>query len=339
VSTSSIRRNLRGPWVTDNDPYSINQFGHPYQGSMYHGLARSAGLNYWESLGYAFAGSAVWEIAGETTPPSKNDQIASGVAGTFLGEALFRMANVVLESGGGLPPAWREVAAAAISPPTGFNRLVYGSRFNNLFESHNPIYYSRLQFGVSHAAQTSPGATTGLKRTEAIADFSMDYGLPGKPGYTYKRPFDYFSFQATASSANIFESILTRGLLFGTDYEVGRNYRGIWGLYGSYDYISPQVFRVSSTALSLGTTAEWRPSHQFAVQGTGLFGLGYAGVGTINGARDRDYHYGVAPQAVVALRMIFADRASLDVSAREYFVSSVASDSAGRGGHDNIARA
>ena len=35
-------------WVVDQDPFAINQLGHPYQGSMFHGFARSAGLNYWE---------------------------------------------------------------------------------------------------------------------------------------------------------------------------------------------------------------------------------------------------------------------------------------------------
>ncbi len=64
VSLDSIRRNLRSSWVIDRDPFKINQFGHPYQGSMYHGFARSAGLDFWESLGYAFAGSIAWEIAG-----------------------------------------------------------------------------------------------------------------------------------------------------------------------------------------------------------------------------------------------------------------------------------
>src|SRR4051812_12322049 len=67
VSLSSVRRNATGPWVVDNDPFSINQFLHPYQGSMYHGFARSAGLNYWQSLGYALGGSTMWELAGETT--------------------------------------------------------------------------------------------------------------------------------------------------------------------------------------------------------------------------------------------------------------------------------
>jgi hypothetical protein len=70
---STIRRNLRSSWVVDSDPFKVNQLGHPYQGSIYHAFARSAGLDYWESLGYAFAGSALWEIAGERTPPSRND--------------------------------------------------------------------------------------------------------------------------------------------------------------------------------------------------------------------------------------------------------------------------
>ena len=67
--------------------------------------------------------------------------------------------------------------------------------------------------------------------------------------------------------------------------------------------------------------------------------MGYANVSTLNGAGDRDYHYGIAPQALVSMRLIYADRASLDLSAREYFVSEVASDPAGRGGNDTIMRA
>ena len=108
---TSIRDNLHGNWQVDNDPYKVNQVGHPYQGSMYHGFARSAGLGYWEAAGYTFAGSMLWEIAGERTPPSMNDQIASGIAGSFFGEALFRMASLVLEQGGGMSPFWREWAA------------------------------------------------------------------------------------------------------------------------------------------------------------------------------------------------------------------------------------
>jgi len=336
---STIQRNLRRKWVVDDDPFKTNQLGHPYQGSMYHGFARSAGLSYWESLGYTFLGSAAWEIAGEKTPPSKNDQITTGIGGSFLGEALFRMSSLILEKGDG-PRFWREVSAAVVSPSTGFNRLAFGDRFDGIFDSHNPARYSRLGLGYAGTTQNIPGTSTALKRNELQADFSIDYGLPGKPGYNYTRPFDYFSFQATASSANVFENVMTRGLLFGSAYERGsatRGTRGVWGLYGSYDYISPQSFRVSSTALSLGTTAQTWLTNSIALQGTALAGVGYAAVSTSRGNPERDYHYGVAPQALLALRLIFGEAASLDVTAREYFVSRAGA--ADTGGHDNIARA
>jgi hypothetical protein len=337
VSLESIRHNLHSSWGVDSDPFRTNQLGHPYQGSMYHGFARSAGFDFWPSMGYTFAGSALWEIAGENTPPSRNDQIASGIGGSFLGESLFRMSSLLLEKGGGLPPFWREVAAAAISPSTGYNRLVMGKRLDAIFASRNPEYYSQAQVGVMGATDDNRGSRTGLKRYEAQTDFSLDYGLPGKDGYQYTRPFDYFSFTATVSSADLFENVMTRGLLLGKDYQAGKNYRGIWGLYGSYDFISPQTFRISTTAVSLGTTGQWRASDSIVVQGTGSAGLGYAAVGAVGGSTDRDYHYGVAPQALLALRVIFGDRSSLDLTAREYFVSRVGGT--GRGGHDNIARA
>lgn len=337
VSGSSIRRNLNSGWGTDRDPFKTNQLGHPYQGSMYHGFARSAGLNYWESLGYAFAGSLAWEIAGENTRPSRNDQISSGVGGTFLGEALFRMSSLVLEKADGVPTIWREMGAAVISPATGFNRLAFGDRFDKVFASNNPVHYTRLGIGAMATAQNVQGASTQLTRNEAQVDFSLDYGLPGGPNYSYKRPFDYFTFQGTASSANVFENVMTRGMLIGREYEAGKNYRGIWGLYGSYDYISPQTYRVSSTALSLGTTGELLLGHNVSLQGTVMAGVGYAAAGTIRGVSDTDYHYGVAPQALVAARLIFGDAASLDVTGREYFVTRATSG--GRGGHDNIARA
>lgn len=335
---TSIRRNLRASWAVDNDPFSINQLGHPYQGSIYHGFARSAGLGYWEALGYTFAGSAAWEIAGETTGPSRNDQINTGIGGSFLGEALFRLSSLMIEHGGGAPPLWRELGAAALSPSAGFNRLVFGNRFGPIFASRDPAYYSRIQIGFSGTARVNQGtSTTKLKPNEALTDFSIDYGLPGKPGYSYTRPFDYFNLQATASSANGFENLMTRGMLKGRAYEAGANGRGIWGLYGSYDYIAPQIFRISSTALSLGTTGEWRVSDSMALQGTAMLGLGYAAVGTTRGdVTEREYHYGVAPQALVAMRLIFAESASLDLTAREYFVSTVAATD--RGGHDNIVR-
>ena len=290
---------IDGPWGVDTDAFDINQFGHPYQGSIYHGFARSAGLNYWESLIYTNVGSYLWETGGETTNPSINDQFASGIGGSFFGEALFRMASLVLEGDGGKPGFWRELGATVISPPTGINRLVFGNRFKPIFPSHNPATFSRVQIGASMKADLNDkSASSPTIRTEPSIDFTMAYGLPGKPGYSYSRPFDYFHFEFTslANKDNPFDDVMIRGFLLGKDYEAGTSYRGIWGLYGGYDYISPHIFRVSSTSLSLGTTYQWWLSRSVALQGSLLGGVGYAAAGNVSQVGDRDYHYGVAPQ-------------------------------------------
>ena len=333
TSVSSIRRNLRRRWVTENDPFAINQFGHPYQGAMYHGFARSAGLNFWTSFGYTFAGSAMWEIAGETTPPSWNDQIASGIAGSFLGEALFRVGNLVIETGPAPTRRGRKLVTAATSVPLSVNRHLFGQRFDRVYPSRDAAYYRRIYIGASATTESRGDANINLRPTEGVFDVSMEYGLPGVEDYHYTRPFDYFSMQATATTGSGLESILLRGLLVGTAYKAGGTH-GVWGVYGNYDYVAPQLFRVSSTALALGTTFEWRPSDVLAVQGTALGGAGFAAVGALTRRDTSDYHYGIAPQAVIASRVIFGDRAAIDLSAREYYVSRVA----GTSGHDNIIR-
>lgn len=104
-----------GHWQFDKDSFSTNQLRHPYQGAMYYLLARSSGLGYWTSWGYTLMGSFLWETGGETTLPSINDQIMSGVTGVFLGEPLFRMSSLILEEG-------------AKGPASGGNSLASSSR-------------------------------------------------------------------------------------------------------------------------------------------------------------------------------------------------------------------
>jgi len=313
---------IHGPWGYDNDTFPVNQIGHPYQGTIYYGFARSAGLNFWESLGYTFLGSFLWETGGETTHPSVNDQVASGIAGGFFGEALFRMASLLLEGGGGKPGLWRELGAAVISPPTGFNRLVFGDRFKAVFPSRDPAIFQWVRLGEGLIVNNTGSNISS--RSQMSLDYSLSYGLPGKPGYSYKRPFDYFQFELTAFSRANYLNIATQGLLLGEKYQVGNSYRGIWGLYGSFDYISPQFFRVSSTAASLGTTAQWWLAPKVALQGTVLGGIGLGAGGKVFTETDRDYHYGITGQGLLALRLIFDDLAMINLTGRGYYISSLA---------------
>jgi hypothetical protein len=340
---TNFRENLHRKWIVDNDKFSTNQFLHPYQGSVYQGLARSAGLGFWEASAYTFGGSLLWEQSGENTAPSINDQIATGIGGNFLGEPLFRLSSLVLETCANWRLSWPcELGAAVISPATGFNRLVYGKKFSPVFRSYDPAVFTRIDLGANlhtrfasninvNADPSAPPAGQPIDRSTTVASIAIAYGLPGKPGYEYDRPFDYFNFDVRFDNENGVESVFSRGLLYGTDYAAGSDYRGVWGIYGLYDYSAPNIFRVSNTAGAVGTTAQWWISDSVALQSTLLAGVGYAGGGVIHGAGVtspgpggeglRNYHYGVTPESVIAARLIFGDRAAIDATARGYYIS------------------
>jgi hypothetical protein len=91
VTSDSIWENLNSPWVWDRDAYLTNQFGHPYQGSVYHAAARSNGFNFYQALLFDVFGSVFWELFCETNPPSKNDLISTTLGGLALGEMFHRL--------------------------------------------------------------------------------------------------------------------------------------------------------------------------------------------------------------------------------------------------------
>lgn len=324
-------------WVHDQDPFNVNQFAHPYQGATMYGLARSAGHDFWTSLAHANVGSFMWKMAGETDPPSINDMITTGQAGSLLGEALYRMADLVLKDHpAGKTSRWHDYLADAISPPRALNRRVFGERFRAQLADSAPATSWQLRLGASlDAVAHDYSAPATLLNRDATAEFWMSYGLPGKAGYAYTRPLDYFDFQVSTlgNAHNPVENVMLRGLLKGAKTSETGISRGIWGLYGSYDYISPFLFRVSTTAASLGTTQQVWIVPGLALQGSILGGVGYGAAGsttvipsTPTNAAIRDYHFGVAPQALLTLRLIGGDRAMVDMAAREYYVSGLGSD-------------
>ncbi|MEO8165873.1 MAG: hypothetical protein ABI619_10800, partial [Betaproteobacteria bacterium] len=75
---------------------------------------------------------------------------------------------------GGREHGWREVTAAALSPPTGFNRLAFGERFDEVFASHDPVYFGQLALGVRTSTNNDTGPSGAYRadhdhivRTEA----------------------------------------------------------------------------------------------------------------------------------------------------------------------------
>jgi len=90
-----------------------------------------------------------------------------------------------------IPPLWREVGAAVVSPATGLNRLAFGDRFGGVFRSHDPAVFTRVDLGATVNTHFSsnvnvntdpigPPAEQTLKKNEASADLTVGYGLPAR---------------------------------------------------------------------------------------------------------------------------------------------------------------
>ena len=97
--------------------------------------------------------------------------------------------------------------------------------------------------------------------------------------------------------------------------------------------MSPRISFVYPTPRVLSAPHRNGGYRGIALQITALTGVGYAGGGVIHGAGvvapgpngegARNYHYGLTPESLLALRLIFADRADLDATARNYYISKV----------------
>ena len=119
--------NMEQGWVWDLDDFTVNQIGHPYQGSNYFNTGRANGLSFWESAAVTAFGSATWEYYGETNFPSLNDLINTTLGGIALGEMFHRTAWLVRNTRAtGRGRLWSEIGATALDPVTGVNRFLHG---------------------------------------------------------------------------------------------------------------------------------------------------------------------------------------------------------------------
>jgi hypothetical protein len=326
VTWDDIQRHFQEPWAWDGDKFATNQFAHPYEGSMYFNAARSLGHGFWVSGAAAFLGSWTWEMFAEKEQPSINDQITTTVAGSFLGEILYRLSNRILDSGGAKPGIWRELGAAAVSPMSGLNRAFYGDTYRPYGYTSHPSY-GRLQVGAHTAADLGADGSGDASRIRGISfGGELYYGLP-VGDWVPDEPFDYFDLTADLtidSKSNTREAsgnFSIHGLLAGAAYGEARTRRFV-GLFGTYDYLTPEAYRASSAAFGPGITGQRQFGDHFAFQGTAILSLGFGAGGSsavVSGSRD--YHFGLQAVGFASAQLYFEDRLRARLTTRQYFTS------------------
>jgi hypothetical protein len=316
ITWDSVGQNLRSPWVFDDDPYWINQFGHPYMGTWSFTAARSAGLGFWESVPYALVTSTAWEVVGETEYPSLNDQVTTVIGGIVLGEVFFRSIGMMRRK----PGFWRELGAGLLSPMASFNRAVLGNWDE---PPGNPTEMVAWTGAIAFAKDRESDPFLG-EGTALDVGLRLTYGPAGDPDTRLERPFDHFELVASYGAyEDPVASLLARGLVFGAPLGGGRH-RGLWGIFLGYDLLTPRHFRVSTVHVGLGAATRLRLAPPLAldldlvVSGVplGAAGSAYAGPD----GKGRDYHMGPGVQGVLGARLRVAERAEVGLGVREYLV-------------------
>lgn len=230
ISIQTIKDNLKTGLVWDYDDFGTNQFGHAYHGAMYHSIARSQGMTFLESSLYTFLGSLTWEFLWEAESPGKNDHLYSTFGGIHLGEALYRMANLIsYENTTGFGRSLAKAFKFLVNPIVGVTR----SPANDFGPGdHREVHYYdfKLPLGASHSSED---------QFIMLVAARFEYKDALQNDRSKIHPYDWFSFDAQIGiNEQGFRDpeVSTYGILFGKKFQ-----SACAGLFGLFDYVNSHI--------------------------------------------------------------------------------------------------
>ncbi len=299
ISASSIRDNLTSSWELDEDAFTINQIGHPYIGAIPFMMARSTGHGFWVSSAYSFGGSLIWEVLLENTTPSLNDQLTTVVAGSFLGESLHRISRALRHR----PTTLRKIAATVLDPVATAHRNTWGKAWR---DNLPPSYYAHVGVGWEQLTRTFSGTRAEEDQNQLHAELVLQHGMPADQDFRPRVPFDHFDLRASVdvSREHVVGTLDMRGMLYGGWLSQG-SLRGVYGLYGMYDYMNPDRVRVSAIGIGPGIATETALGERSFLRATAVVGLvpwGAAG-GSNESETMRDYQRGPGLAEILELEL------------------------------------
>jgi len=251
IGINTIKKNFDHGFEWDTGKFDMNQFAHPYHGSLYFTAARSNGLNFYESIPYTLGGSLTWELFMENHYPSLNDMIMTTMGGVAMGEVLFRLSNYFIdESSYGFERIARETASTILSPMNGLNRWLDGrmSTHSGYSFSDSPISF---KFYLGGNGEREEEYNSKMK-AHVFVGAQVEYNdlIQGKKE---RNPYDYFKIQvgmnmfSDSKVATIYEFGMIRG------WELERKTTTIiYGLFQHYDYMDNNAIMLSTVSLGPG---------------------------------------------------------------------------------------
>lgn len=267
IGFNSFEENIKNGFEWDDNNFSTNQFAHPFHGSLYFNAARSNGMNYWESIPFAWAGSFMWEYFGEVHHPSMNDWIATSMGGNTLGEALHRFSVMLTDNtASGSGRTWGEVGGTLINPVRGFTRLVTGD-FNRV-HPNPPDRFPRAS-AISYRAGLRTVGQDHLWSADTTRVFMELAASMGDPfAGDREKPFDSFDFglQLNFGDKATLGRAQASGLLFASPVMGTEDSRHLIGASQQFDYFNNNAFELGGQSLAASFFSQMKASENFAVR-------------------------------------------------------------------------
>lgn len=259
VTSRSIINNLQiSGWQWDEDPFFNNQFSHPYHGSFYFNSFRSEGYTFWQSAAATFAGSLLWEIAGERDKAAPNDLINTTLGGMAWGEMSHRLAM-------GFTHNWRtgkrknalDIVGIALDPMTSLSALANKKR---LIAQRGVFDTSSIKLELSLGGRrysTETDKVTQKTRGEWFTRMNFVYGAPNTG---IKVPFGYFTVMLELGTfdSTLFNIARIRGNL--TGWKLQQSYLSSHSLLLmlNYDYYNNTAFSYSMQSVQLALNSRFQ---------------------------------------------------------------------------------
>jgi len=273
ISLSTIKKNIKYGFTWDGDSFIMNQFLHPFHGSLYFNSARSNGLTFWESAPYVLAGSLRWEYMMEIERPSYNDLLNTTISGIILGEITHRVSDLIIdESSYGFERFSREFIASLINPTKGLNRLIKGKMWNYRGNPKKNQVQIQISFGGNglFAERKLTRNTTYL-----FTKFDMEYGNKFST-IKHKSPFDYFiiSGELSSSSNDKIIGISGSGVLWDSKFDFFSNQNNFASVAKEFILYSNYIFKFTASSLSGELSSKFNfSSNSNVINSIGISGI------------------------------------------------------------------
>ena len=331
ISIQTLRDNIETGWVWDDDPFDVNQVGHPTQGAMVYTAARAQGLSYWQSILYPTLSSFIWEIGMENESPSINDMVTTPTSGTAFGEIMHRMSILTLGKGK-IKPAWRQVLSGVINPGGyGLNRIIFGT------DIHKNYHYEPTPVLAGISLGGGPGFEDDSpenKLPRRFIRFNIAYGNPFSK-HPHFKPFDNFMFIAILNMGrkDYVGEIYASGMITRLYQYEGKRYRSTIGIFHNYNFMNNDDYKVSSSSVGPGMMHDITLTPQLSLRtqlATSFIFMGSAGdisdETNENGDEVRDYHFGQGFSGKLLTKISWAERGEFYFRLKRYFIYVMGND-------------